>query len=221
MKQISVLIADDQQVFVEGVLSVLNRNPAIEVKVIGKATDGPTLMETLTRFTPDVLLLDLNIAREEGLDIIPKIRKKYRDQRIIVLTTLGDSLLANAARNSGAKGFVPKNCSRNELISAIQTVAGGREYFSEIGTDAMERQHAWVQKYRQQSLEKFVEDNKLTKREVEVFRLIGRALSNKEIGDELFISDQTVSVHRKNIMRKLGVNNSAGLVKLAYDNCLI
>ena len=221
MKQISVLIADEQQVFVEGVLSVLQRESSLEVKVIGHAANGKALMDKLSRYTPDVLLLDLNIASDEGLDLIPRIRKKHRDQRIIVLTMYGGAMLVDAARKTGAKGYVLKNCSQIELVRAVEEVGNGREYFSEDAASEAGRTNTWVKKYRRESLTKFVEDNKLTKREVEVFKLIGKALSNKEIGDELFISDQTVSVHRKNIMRKLGVNNSAGLVKLAYDNCLI
>lgn len=220
-KQISVLIADDHQVFVEGVMSVLQRDSDPGVRVVGQAADEGSMMQMLTRYTPDVLLLDLSIDGEEGIHLIPGVLKKYPAQRIIIMALSGDGTLVQAARQSGAKGFVQKNCSQHDLIQAIREVANGNEYFSSHWQGKSHVQQSLIHGYRRQSLEKFVEHNKLTKRELEVFRLIGKALSNKEIAEQLYISDQTVSVHRKNIMRKLGVNTSAGLVKIAYDNCLI
>lgn len=221
MKQVSVVVADDHQLFVEGLISVLKRTRKLNLEVAGHAADGKSLMKILPQHLPDILLLDLNLPDEDGLDLIPEIRKRYKDVRIIVLTMYDDPKLVKTARKRGAQGYVLKSCDREELLQALACVSEGECYYAEELASVNGRSRSDVNLQERVYVDKFVRKHHLTKRELEILQLIAQALSNKEIAGQLFISDQTVSVHRKNIMRKLGVSNTAGLVKVAYDNSLV
>lgn len=200
---------------------MLKRTRKLNLEVAGHAADGKSLMKILPQHLPDILLLDLNLPDEDGLDLIPEIRKRYKDVRIIVLTMYDDPKLVKTARKRGAQGYVLKSCDREELLQALACVSEGECYYAEELASVNGRSRSDVNLQERVYVDKFVRKHHLTKRELEILQLIAQALSNKEIAGQLFISDQTVSVHRKNIMRKLGVSNTAGLVKVAYDNSLV
>ena len=215
---INILIAEDHQIFAEGLKSVLENSRQFRIKVVAEETSGEKLPEVVAASNPHVLLLDLNLSGEDGLLLLPRIKRENRGVRVIVLTMYDDPKIVAAAFKAGANGYVLKGYAIQDLFKAIESVMQGEEYIGqgvEAPTDRADMPNSLT---AHQYADRFTKRYQLTKREIEVLKLITQALSNKEIARELYISDQTVSVHRKNIMRKLGVNNTAGLLAIVYSD---
>lgn len=169
---------------------------------------------------PDLLLLDPSLPSQERKDWLQGIRRRFRGLRVLLFSEQNDPIMISEVLGEGADGYLLKTASKDELRRAISEISEGRQYFgrgvSSSDTGVRAGRNA-VADYEGRFAQKF----SLTRREVEIVRYIGQAMSNKEIAGKLYISDQTVSVHRKNIMRKLKVNSTASLVKMVYDNQLI
>ncbi len=222
MQQVSIVIADDHQLFITGLRSILNDIDDYEIHLLGIANDGEELISLLKRQSPDLLILDLNMPERDGLDVLDSIRDQYSELKILALTMYDESKIVKSAFKSGVDGYVLKSSGKEELVRAIKEVLDGRTFLGKgVSLNSMVTKASRKSDDAYHFEDKFIKKSNLTKREFEILRLISLALSNKEIAKELFISDQTVSVHRKNIMRKLGVSNTAGLIKIAYDNSLI
>lgn len=221
---IRTVIADDHQLFTEGLKNILRRTDKFEFQIIGEAENGRDLLPILKRTYPDLLLLDLNMPEADGLDVLNSIRENYSDMKILALTMYDEAKLVKSAFKAGVDGYILKNSDPLELLNAIDEVLKGKTYIG-VGVQLVgSRANGTVfmaDKEKSKFEDKFIQKYNLTKREIEILKLISQAFSNKEIAQELFISDQTVSVHRKNIMRKLNVNNIAGLIKIAYDNSIV
>ena len=221
---IRTVIADDHQLFTEGLKNILRRTDKFEFQIIGEAENGRDLLPILKRTYPDLLLLDLNMPETDGLDVLDSIRDNYGDMKILALTMYDEAKLVKSAFKAGVDGYILKNSDPYELLNAIDEVLSGKTYIGVgvqlVGARANGKTFM-ADKERSKFEDKFIQKYNLTKREIEILKLISQAFSNKEIAQELFISDQTVSVHRKNIMRKLNVSNIAGLIKIAYDNSIV
>ena len=220
MDSVKIVIADDHQLFSEGIKNLLRKSDSFNFEIIGEAATGSSLLTLLKRISPDVLLLDLNMPEQDGLSVLEAIKGKYKEMRILALTMYDESKLVKSAFKAGVDGYMLKSSDPYELIDAISEILEGKTYVGEgveLVSNGLGRSLLGNKSYE----DKFIKKYNLTKREIEILRLITQALSNKEIAKELYISDQTVSVHRKNIMRKLGVSNTAGLLKIAYDNSLV
>jgi len=166
-------------------------------------------------------ILDLNLPDQDGLELIPQIRRSFKDLKIMVLTSYGDFKFVGAALKKGADGYVLKSNEPEDLIKGIQEIMIGETYIAP-GLHITPPNGKRLTNGKKSIYEdRFVIKQKLTKREHEVLELITQAKNNKEIAKELFISDQTVGVHRKNIMRKLGVRNTINLIKFALENQLV
>ncbi len=224
MQIVKIVIADDHQLFVAGLKSLITDTEDMTFKIVGIANDGDEAMDLLRKTQPDVLILDLNMPQRDGLDILGSVREQFPKLRILALTMYDDAKIVKTAFKAGVDGYSLKTSGKDELMEAIRVILSGKTFFGEGVrlNDPFEMVNGKRQKKENDPYEdRFIKKYNLTKREIEILRLITLALSNKEIAKELFISDQTVSVHRKNIMRKLGVSNTAGLIKVAYDNSLI
>ncbi len=224
MQHVKIVIADDHQLFIAGLKSLLQyETDDLKFEVVGVANDGDAAIELLRRYHPDVLILDLNMPDRDGLDILGTVREQFPKLRILTLTMYDDTKIVKSAFKAGVDGYALKTINKADLIDAIKEVLTGKRYFGEGVrlNDPLEMISKKMFKKDDPYEDRFIKKYNLTKRELEILRLITLALSNKQIAKELFISDQTVSVHRKNIMRKLGVSNTAGLIKVAYDNSLI
>ncbi len=224
MESIKVLIADDHRLFIAGLKSILSENEAQKCEIVGIAHNGDQVIQMLKDTPTDLLILDLNMPEKDGLDVINVIRAQNKELRILALTVYDESKIVKSAFKSGVDGYILKNVGMDELWKAISEVMEGRTFLGKgvrLNTTLEEIKRKIEAQSRFPSEDKFIKKYNLTKRELEILKLITHALSNKEIGKVLYISDQTVSVHRKNIMRKLGVSNTAGLIKLAYDNSLV
>lgn len=220
MDKFNVVLVDDHLLFAEGMKSVLN---AIEeVEAVSVAHNGRDLFPLLFQEQPNLLLLDLNLVEENGLELIAKIKKEFSAIKIMVLTSYDDPKYVKQAFRNGVDGYMLKNAQRDDLVEGIRNVLAGEIFFGKgVDLPNSDSINGQGRKSSFEADDRFVQKNNLTKREVEILGLIGEALSNKEIAEQLFISDQTVSVHKKNLMRKLSVNSTASLVKIAFQSRLV
>ncbi len=218
MVRLKVVIADDHVLFQQGLKLILESESSIDFEVLGCASTGKALLELLKSFRPDLIFLDLNMPSMDGLDAYQQIKEWNSAAKVIVLTMYDDPKIVKQVLKTGVDGYILKKYGKAEILKAVTEIIGDRSYISKglsIGTT--------IPNPSTHSLydDKYVRKYRLTKRELQILQLISQALSNKEIAKELYISDQTVSVHRKNIMKKLNVSNTAGLIKVAYNHSLI
>ena len=225
MQTFRTIIADDHEIFLEGLKTVLRRYPQdMQFQIVGEATNGLELINLLKHKATDLLTFDLNMPGKDGLEVLQFIHHARIPILTLALTMYESPKIVRTALKAGVDGYVLKDKGVAPLFTGIREIASGHTYVSEgitIGNNGVARTKAVGRQPRYLASDRFVKKHSLTKRELEILQLITQALSNKEIAKTLFISDQTVSVHRKNIMRKLGVSNTAGLVKIAYDNSLV
>jgi len=222
MSAINSVLVDVQGLFRLGLKAYFNKLDAPHVNIIGEESTAEGLMLFLHKnLTTDLVILDLNLPDEDGLELIPRIRKQFKKIRILVLTAYSDYKFVGQAMKNGADGYILKSHSETDLINAIDEVMEGRTYLAP-GLHITPPNGKRITGQKKSNYEdRFVIKQKLTSREHEVLELITQAKNNKEIAKELFISDQTVGVHRKNIMRKLGVRNTINLIKFALENQLV
>lgn len=219
MRSLNVLVADDHPIFIEGLQTVLSK-PTLKYtfNIGGIARTGDQVNELLRHHHSDLLLLDLNLPETDSIQMLPKVKKSNSNLRILVMTSSDDPRMVKAAFRAGADGYMLKNGTRDELFRAIDEVLCGHTF---VGRGIVLTDRSSVANSSNLPDRQFARKYGLTRREIEIMRYIGQAMSNKDIAEKLFISDQTVSVHRKNIMRKLGVNNTATLIKMAFEHHLV
>lgn len=217
---IKVIIAEDHPIFLEGLKSVLSRNPYRDCELIAVADNGDDLLEVMRINTTDLVLLDMNMPGKDGLEVLEYMAKRKWKLPILAVTMYDNPKIIRTAFKSGIDGYILKVNAVQELYEGIEEVLLGNTYMGK-GVSLHAIGKSKKTEAEQKFEDGFIKKNNLTRRELEVLRHIAQAMSNKEIAEKLFISDQTVSVHRKNVMRKLGVTNTAGLIKTAYDNQLI
>ncbi len=220
VKPIGVVIGDAQPIFVEGLQQALHVGSGQQrFDVRGIVSEPHQVSLLLDREQPDLLLLDLLFLGGEVAANLSVLRKRHPSVRFLLFTYNDDVRLLKAAFKGGADGILLKSASFSDLFYAISEVLSGKTYLGPgltlnekipgLGMDPTLPDTRFARKYG------------LTRREMEVLRYIAQVMSNKEIARRLYISDQTVSVHRKNIMRKLKVNSTAGVVKIALENHVV
>jgi len=212
---IRVFIIDDHEMYLEGLALLLNKQE--DVEVIGTATSGRQLLDRIKEgLNADILLLDVYLPDMPEEEILQQIRATHPDLRIIYLTLLRGTRYVHKLAKYNIQGYVLKNASLDELLGALRSVQNGGNYFSKdihIGDRDEDFRHTITIEDKQI-------DEILSRRELEVLRLICKEYSNAEIAGKLFLSVSTVETHRKNLIAKLGVNNTVGLVKFALRNNL-
>jgi DNA-binding NarL/FixJ family response regulator len=199
----------------DGIISLLQSEK--DIIVAGVAVNGYEVLERVNKDTFDICLLDINMPGLDGMEITKLLKEKEPGLKIVILTTYNDKEIITEMLQYGVSGYLLKNSSRQELSEAIKKVAGGGFYFSdEVHASMMEN---YAQQLREKN--KDTEIIALTKREVEILRLLALEYTNEKIAEELIISYRTVETHRKNIMQKTKSRNLAGLLKFAYSQNLI
>jgi len=198
MDSISVLIVDDQTVVRDGLSAMLSYCP--DIRVAGKAQDGIEAVVLAGREQPDVILLDLVMPRQGGLEAIPKIKEVASNARILVLTSFADGEHVFQAIKSGALGYLLKDATRDQLVQAIHDVAQDRPCLDPGIALRV------IREMKQPTATSAVVVP-LTTRELETLRLIARGLSNQEIAAELFVNERTVAKYVSNILNKLHLAN--------------
>lgn len=216
---LKTLLADDQPIFLTGLQLTLAENCPLPISVVGVHHKSDELLRIIQEEKIDLLIMDLNLEGLDGLELIRAIRKQGERPLIQVLSRYGQSRMVRSVLQAGANAYVLKRAAPAELFHSLQQVMQGATYVGK-GID-LENEKGLPADGMPSFEEKLVRKYYLTRREIQVLQLITQAQSNKEIAKTLFISDQTVSVHRKNIMRKVGVNNTAGLLRLAYEYGLV
>ena len=210
---IRVLVADDQSMVRAGFRMLLSGEPDIEV--VAEANNGIEAVQKAARFHPTVVLMDIRMPELDGLEATRRILAADGTARILILTTFNLDDYVYEALRVGASGFVLKDDPPEQLIAAVRTIAGGEALLSPAITKRViqhfTRQH-------KQAPPRAVET--LTTREMEVFALITRGLSNAEIGRELFISDTTVKTHVTRLLQKLDLRDRTQAIVLAYQTGL-
>ncbi len=206
---IRVLLADDQQMFIDGIQSILSTVNNIEI--IGVANNGLELLEKLEENQPDVILLDINMPEMDGIETCKRVKKQYPKSKILILSTYSHKSFVANLISLGADGYLLKNTGKDELVLALETVNDGENYYSSDIKDVLNENKKGDGD----------EISFLSKRELEVLRLIGQGNTNTQIAEKLFLSPYTVETHRKNMMHKLQLKNSAELVKYAVDRGLV
>jgi two-component system response regulator NreC len=210
MEKIKVLLVDDHQIILDGIKSLLENTP--DIQVVATANDGNEALNTLKLITVDVILMDIDMPKLNGIDATRQIHEKYKDVRVIMLTMHSESAMIKNMIEIGAHGYLLKNSSKEELLDAIYKVAKAEKYFSSDVTMSL------LNPEKSKTSDIKID---FTQREIEIIQLLADGLTNKEIGDKLFISHRTVDTHRTNIMKKVSVNNVAGLISFAIKNGLV
>jgi len=214
MKKIRILIADDHALFREGMRALLNATPDIEV--VGEASDGEVAITQVSSTQPDVILMDINMPRLNGIEAMRFILKVHPNLGIIIVTMLEDDASVFAAMKAGARGYILKGAHHEDVLQAIRTVADGQAVF---GPAVAARMMTFFQSLGTTS-QPVLPSNafpELTEREREVLQLMSRGASNRDIAEKLFISGKTVSNHITNIFSKLQVADRAQAVLRARD----
>jgi DNA-binding NarL/FixJ family response regulator len=215
--KIKIVIADDHQIFIEGIKSLIKDSE--KVLLVGEARDGETLLHVLKAKNPDVVLMDVNMPKMSGIEASKKIRLLFPDIKILGLTMSDDADSVSEMMRAGALGYLLKTTSKAELISAIVHVHNGEKYLSaEMSMKLIEKMFDDNEK---EEVERTPRKAEITKRELDIVRLIAQEMTNVEIAKKLNNSPMTIITHRKNLLRKLGVKNTAGLVKYAVMNGLL
>ncbi len=207
---IRVLVADDQAMVRAGFRMLLSGESDIEV--VAEASNGLEAVDQAARFHPNVILMDIRMPQLDGLEATRRILATDNNARILILTTFDLDEYVYEALRAGASGFVLKDDPPEQLLSAIRVVAGGEALLSPAITKRVIKQFT-----RLPRPEPPRQLRELTERELEVFRLIARGLSNSEIGRELYISDTTVKTHITHILMKLNLRDRVQAVVLAYE----
>jgi DNA-binding NarL/FixJ family response regulator len=198
--KIKVFITDDHYMVIEGIRSLLQNEQ--DVELTGHAMSAASCLAFLQLQLPDVILMDVSLPDKSGIDLCREVKEKYPSVFIIGLSTFNQQSFIQKMMDSGASGYVLKNATQSELMEGITMVMKGKLYFSEEAA---------------QSLRKNSQGDipVLTRREKEVLGLIAEGLTNNQIAAKLFLSSTTVDTHRKNLLAKFDVKNTASVIRIA------
>ena len=203
MEPIRVLVVDDHALFRRGLEMVLAQEPDIEV--VGEAADGSEAVDQAADLLPDIVLMDIRMPRRSGIEACTGIKEVAPSARIIMLTMSDEEGDLYEAIKAGASGYLLKEISIEEVATAIRAVAGGQSLISPaMATKLLTEFASLVKKDDERSQ---VPMPKLTERELDVLRLVSRGMNNRDIGQQLFISENTVKNHVRNILDKLQLHS--------------
>jgi two-component system, NarL family, response regulator NreC len=208
---INIVLADDHQLLRKGLRSLLQCEP--DFTIIGESGKGLETINLCERLIPDVLVLDLMLTGINGLEVTRQLTKKCPEVHIVILSMHNNEAYVLEAFRSGAKAYILKESSPDELVYAIKEVIAGRRYLSSTFTE--NAINAYIQKTDSKPT---LPSEQLTLREKEILHLVSQGMKNVEIAARLFISVRTVETHRTNIMRKLDLHKSAQLIQFAIQH---
>ena len=214
---IRVLVVDDHALFRRGLEMVLEQEPDIEV--VGEASDGTEAVDVATETTPDVVLMDVRMPRRGGIDACTAIKDAVPSTKIIMLTISDEEADLYDAIKAGAMGYLLKEISIEEVASAIRAVHGGQSLISPSMASKLLNEFASMIKRTDERQQ--VPTPRLTDREMEVLRLVAKGLNNRDIAKQLYISENTVKNHIRNILEKLQLHSRMEAVVYAVREKLL
>lgn len=209
-KTVKILIVDDHPIVREGLAARLARQPDFEV--CGEAEDVADALERVKSTKPDVVVIDLSLKSGQGLDLIKRIKSLDLDTKMLVSSMYDESLYAERSLRAGAMGYVNKQEVSEKIIEAIRQVLEGKIYLSPRMTERLLQRAVGSQPQLVQS-----PYESLTDRELEIFKMIGKGMTTRQIANDLHLSVKTVETHRENIKGKLDLPNSAELSREAVQ----
>lgn len=217
MNSLKLLIVDDHPMVRLGIKSLLEG--VKEVELIDEAGDGDEAISKYAAIPYDVVIMDIKMPRKDGIEATKEIIKKYPQARIIALSMLDEQDFIVKMLQAGAKGYLLKNSSKDELLRAVLAVSKGDNYFSHEVSSIMLAK--FIQREFPSKHKHVKSEVELTKRETEIIKMIAEEMTNAEIAKKLGISVRTVDTHRRNLLQKLDVKNTAGLVRYAIEHNLL
>ncbi len=213
--KISIVIADDHSFFREGLVKVLHMTGMVQV--VGEASNGQELVDLAQQLDPDLLIVDIGMPILNGIDAVRKIREQGLRARVIALSMHSEDAIMIKMLEAGAMGYLDKNTSKEELFEAIDSVVSHNRVYFPASTNAHMLDLLSTSTYKPFPDEALV----FTDRELEVIQLVCLEFSNKEIANQLQLSQRTIETHRVRIMERMNVKSVAGLVAYAYSNGLM
>lgn len=211
---IHIFIADDHQMFVDGLKRLLQTRK--EFHIVGEAYDGASALHFLQNNQVDVLILDINMPGMDGMEVTKQVHSRFPAVKVLILSMYTDATFAKTLMEQGAAGYLIKNTGKEELFEAIHCVVENGQYISkEVAIKSP------LIAENKPAREDFGKTYNLTKREGEILKLLVQGKTSPEIAESLYLATYTVDTHRKNLLRKLNVKNTAGLVRFAIVHDLM
>ena len=221
MSKTRILLADDHDVVRSGLRALLQTSP--NFAIVGEAVDGETAVRMAQETKPDVVIMDISMPNLDGIAATKAIKDKLPDVKVVILTVHEDEEYAYQVLRAGASGYVLKNAGKKDIFKAIESAVSGQRFFSpgisNIIVESFTKRANEQPRIDQQPAS--TSDQPLTKREIEVLKYIALGHTNRQIADTLFLSFRTVNTHRANIMQKLNIHETAGLVRYAISTGLV
>jgi DNA-binding NarL/FixJ family response regulator len=214
---INVLLVDDHAMLRDGIAAILHNVEGI--KVVGGLSSGEEAVNGLKTYNPDIILMDIMMGGMTGIEATRWIKEQDSKIKVIIISSEVKKEFVSEGIKNGIDGYLPKNADKATLVEAIRTVHQGSKYFNQAITNLVFEDFYKGEKEGTKSSRPVAQG--LTKRENEVLELVAQGKSNQEVADSLFISTKTVETHKTNILEKLGLKNTAELVKYAIKNNII
>jgi DNA-binding NarL/FixJ family response regulator len=215
--KIRILFADDHAIVRDGLASLFRSDPALSL--VGVASDGEEAVRVAERLLPDVAILDISMPKLNGIEATKRIKDRSPGTKVLILTIHESKDFVYEILNAGASGYLVKNAEKKEILSAVRSVAAGDTFFSpNIFKIVLQ---GLVGEEGKTPAAHAAPEQRLTKREMEILRLIAVGMSSREIAQALSISCTTVNSHRTSLMRKLEIHKTAGLVRYAIKHSFV
>jgi|ERR1041385_1945727 DNA-binding NarL/FixJ family response regulator len=216
MHKIKIILADDHSILRSGLKQLLGSVPGFSV--VGEANNGKDALTLVGKYLPNVAILDISMPEMSGIEAARLIKEKNPETKILILTVYDNQDYIVQVMQAGADGYILKNSKPEDIIDAVRNVAAGQEYLGQgvskvIVENFIKRSKEVAGVHQQQP--------HLTRRESEILKYIAQGLTSKEISNKLFLSVRTIQSHRMNIMQKLNIHETAGLVRYAIKNGLV
>jgi len=217
MKKIRILIADDHSIVRQGLRALFQSVP--EFSIIGEAANGEELVDLAASLQPDVVIVDISMPAMNGIEATRILKENNSGARILILTIHEEEEYVSQMIRAGADGYVLKDADKDELFMAVRAVAAGGRFFSPGISKLIIDE--FVKQARDPYAARLPSSQLLTRRESEIVRYIAQGLTSKKIAEKLFLSVRTVNTHRTNLMQKLKIHDTAGLVRYAIQNGMV
>lgn len=211
-KKIQIIIADDHPIFRSGLKQIIEEDEGIDI--IGFAENGEKALEKIDELNPDIALLDIDMPKMTGLQVLKELKKSKSSTKVIFLTVFSSEDIFDEAMELGVSGFVLKDCAVNDIVECIYKVADDNYYISPSISNLLVSRRDKIKKLEKERPNLL----DLTKTELTILKSISEGKTSKEIAHEMFISYKTVENHRSNMSSKLGLKGSFSLIKFALEN---
>ncbi len=216
MAKIRIILTEDHQLLREGIKALIASE---NIEIVGEASSGEELWKLLNTHETDIILMDISLPVTSGIELTRKLSVQYPEVKVLILSMFADESFINQAIKAGAKGYLHKNTTREEMLIAIDTVYSGNDFYSDNISKIILK--SYIDKAKSNGEDVSNPHEILSKREIEILVMFAEGFINKEIADKLFISIRTVESHKNHIMQKLNLKTQVELVKYAIRHNLI